>query len=57
MKTATTRFCTILLLALFTAQSTWATCGGGGGGGVGGMSGGNGGGAKPEVYHVPWRNW
>jgi tetratricopeptide (TPR) repeat protein len=58
MKTSTTRFCALLLLVLFSVQSTWATCGGGGGGGVGGMSGGSGGGgAKPEVYYVPWKNW
>jgi tetratricopeptide (TPR) repeat protein len=57
MKTSTTRFCAVLLLVLFSVQSTWATCGGGGGGGVGGMSGGGGAGAKPEVYYVPWKNW
>src|SRR5258706_11816860 len=57
MNTSISRFCAILLLLLFSVQSTWATCGGGGGGGVGGMSGGNGGGgAAPVVYHVPWKN-
>jgi len=55
MKTSLTRCCAVLLLVLFSFQSTWATCGGGGGGGVGGMSGGAG--AKPEVYYVPWKNW
>jgi tetratricopeptide (TPR) repeat protein len=59
MKTTTSRFCAVLLLVLFSVQSTWATCGGGGGGGVGGMSHGSGssGGAAPVVYHVPWQNW
>lgn len=58
MKTSTTRFCAVLLLVLFSVQSTWATCGGGGGGGGGGMSGGSGAGsAQPVVYHVPWANW
>src|ERR1700704_983800 len=56
MKTTIFRFCAILLLVLFSIQSTWATCGGGGGGGVGGMSRGGGGGATPEVYVVPWKN-
>src|ERR1700704_4237383 len=55
MKTTIFRFCAILLLVLFSIQSTWATCGGGGGGGVGGMSRGGGGGAAPEVYMVPWK--
>src|SRR6266853_1983572 len=55
MNTSNSRFCAILLLLLFSVQSTWATCGGGGGGGVGGMSGGSGGGAAPVVYHVPWK--
>jgi tetratricopeptide (TPR) repeat protein len=59
MNKTTMRVCAVLLLVLFSVQSTWATCGGGGGGGVGGMSGhsGGGGGAKPEVYNVPWTNW
>src|SRR6185312_2414415 len=58
MKTSTSRFCAVLLLVLFSVQSTWATCGGGGGGGVGGMShGGSSGGAAPVVYTVPWKNW
>src|SRR5882762_488924 len=57
MNTSISRFCAILLLLLFSVQSTWATCGGGGGGGVGGMSGGNGGGGSaPQVYYVPWKN-
>src|SRR3982075_3548250 len=56
MKTTIFRFFAILLLVLFSIQSTWATCGGGGGGGVGGMSRGGGGGAAPEVYVVPWKN-
>ena len=58
MKTSTSRFCAVLLLVLFSVQSTWATCGSGGGGGVGGMShGGSSGGAAPVVYHVPWKDW
>jgi tetratricopeptide (TPR) repeat protein len=52
MKTSISRLCAILLLVLFSVQSTWATCGGGGGGGVGGMSGG---GSAPVVYVVPWK--
>ena len=45
-----------MLLVLFFAQSSWATCGGGGGGGGGGMSnGGGGGGASAPVYIVPWK--
>jgi tetratricopeptide (TPR) repeat protein len=56
MNTSISRFCAILLLLLFSVQSTWATCGGGGGGGVGGMSGGSGGGGSaPQVYYVPWK--
>src|SRR5882762_3270855 len=55
MNTSISRFCAILLLVLFSVQSTWATCGGGGGGGVGGMSGGGGGGSAPQVYYVPWK--
>ncbi len=47
----------VVLLALFFAQSSFATCGGGGGGGGGGMSnnGGGGGGSNPPVYIVPWK--
>ena len=56
MKTSIARPFAILLLVLFSVQSTWATCGGGGGGGGGGMSGG-GGGSSPQVYRVPWTNW
>jgi tetratricopeptide (TPR) repeat protein len=55
MNTSISRVCAILLLILFSVQSTWATCGGGGGGGVGGMSGGGGGGSAPVVYNVPWK--
>jgi len=55
MNTSISRFCAILLLVLFSVQTTWATCGGGGGGGVGGMSGGGGGGSAPQVYYVPWK--
>jgi tetratricopeptide (TPR) repeat protein len=60
MKTPFARSFAVLLLVLFSVQSTWATCGGGGGGGGGGTSGsgsGGGGGAAPEVYHVPWAAW
>jgi len=55
MKTQLARFVAILLLALFSTQPLWATCGGGGGGGGGGMSGGGGGGSEPAVYNVPWK--
>lgn len=54
MRTPTYRLLAIVLLALFSFQSVWATCGGGGGGGTGGMSGG-GGASAPQVYPVPWR--
>src|SRR6185295_15975999 len=56
MKTHLYRSIAITLLALFFAQSSFATCGGGGGGGGGGMSnsGGSGGGSNPTVYVVPW---
>jgi len=54
MKKPIARPFVILLLVLFSVQSTWATCGGGGGGGGGGMSGG-GGGASAPVYVVPWK--
>ena len=59
MKTKTARPLAILLLVLFSVQSTWATCGGGGGGGGGGMSGSgsNSSSAAPQVYHVPWAQW
>jgi tetratricopeptide (TPR) repeat protein len=57
MKTKFARSIAVTLLALFFAQSSFATCGGGGGGGGGGMSnsGGGGGGNTPAVYHVPWK--
>jgi tetratricopeptide (TPR) repeat protein len=54
MKTKFARSIAVTLLALFFAQSSFATCGGGGGGGGGGMSGGGGGGTAP-VYVVPWK--
>ena len=54
MKTSIVRYVAVLLMVLFAAQSTWATCGGGGGGGVGGMSG-SGGGSNTPVYVVPWK--
>src|SRR5438477_1350163 len=56
MKTQIYRSIAVALLALFSAQSSFATCGGGGGGGGGGMSnsGGGGGANNPPVYHVPW---
>src|ERR1043165_1499103 len=55
MKTRTFRPIAVALLALFFAQSSFATCGGGGGGGGGGMSNnGGGGGNNPPVYTVPW---
>jgi tetratricopeptide (TPR) repeat protein len=57
MKTHLYRSIAVTLLALFFAQSSFATCGGGGGGGGGGMSnsGGGGGANNPPVYHVPWK--
>jgi tetratricopeptide (TPR) repeat protein len=56
MKTHLYRSIAVVLLALFFAQSSFATCGGGGGGGGGGMSSGGGGGTNnPPVYHVPWK--
>ena len=55
MKTHLARFVAILLLALFSTQPLWATCGGGGGGGGGGMSGKGGGESEPTVYNVPWK--
>jgi len=54
MKGHFARAISVVLLALFFAQSSFATCGGGGGGGGGGMSGGGGGGNAP-VYIVPWK--
>jgi len=56
MKTHLYRSIAVALLALFFAQSSFATCGGGGGGGGGGTSnnGGGGGGNNPPVYNVPW---
>src|SRR5882724_1685631 len=57
MKTQIYRSIAVALLALFFAQSSFATCGGGGGGGGGGManSGGSGGGSNAPVYIVPWK--
>ncbi len=56
MKHQTFRSIAVVLLALFFAQSTFATCGGGGGGGGGGMSNsGGGGGSNAPVYIVPWK--
>jgi tetratricopeptide (TPR) repeat protein len=57
MKTHLYRSIAVTLLALFFAQSSFATCGGGGGGGGGGMSnsGGGGGANNPPVYNVPWK--
>src|SRR5436190_4286950 len=55
MKTQLFRSIAFVLLALFFAQSSLATCGGGGGGGGGGMSGGGGGGSNAETYPVPWK--
>src|SRR5689334_7599831 len=55
MKTHLYRSIAVALLALFSAQSSFATCGGGGGGGGGGTSNnGGGGGNNPPVYNVPW---
>ncbi len=56
MKTSIYRSIAVALLALFFAQSSFATCGGGGGGGGGGMNnGGGGGGSNAPVYVVPWK--
>ena len=56
MKTRIFRSIAVLLLALFFAQSSFATCGGGGGGGGGGMANsGGGGGSNMPVYVVPWK--
>jgi tetratricopeptide (TPR) repeat protein len=55
MKTQLFRSVALVLLALFFAQSSFATCGGGGGGGGGGMSGGGGSGnSNVATYPVPW---
>src|ERR1041385_1696868 len=55
MKTHLYRSISISLLALFFAQSSFATCGGGGGGGGGGSNnGGGGGGTNAPGYVVPW---
>ena len=56
MKTPIYRSIAVALLALFFAQSSFATCGGGGGGGGGGMANsGGGGGSNAPVYIVPWK--
>src|SRR5438874_3141661 len=56
MKIQIFRSIAVILLALFFAQSSFATCGGGGGGGGGGMSNnGGGGGSNAPVYVVPWK--
>src|SRR5262245_39827635 len=55
MKTQIFRSIAVALLALFFAQSSFATCGGGGGGGGGGMSNNTGGGSNAPVYVVPWK--
>src|SRR5207237_9160230 len=56
MKTQIFRSIALVLLALFFAQSSFATCGGGGGGGGGGMANsGGGGGSNMPVYVVPWK--
>src|SRR5215831_17967411 len=57
MKTQIYRSIAVALIALFFAQSSFATCGGGGGGGGGGMNngGGGGGGSNAPVYIVPWK--
>ena len=54
MKNKFARTIAVALLALFSIQSSWATCGGGGGGGGGGMSAG-GGGSDAPTYPVPWK--
>jgi hypothetical protein len=56
MKAQIFRSIAVVLLALFFAQSSFATCGGGGGGGGGGMANnGGGGGSNAPVYVVPWK--
>src|SRR5437016_14471054 len=55
MKTQIYRSIAVALLALFFAQSSFATCGGGGGGGGGGMANSGGGGSNAPVYIVPWK--
>ncbi|HEV2905441.1 MAG TPA: hypothetical protein VGW32_10345, partial [Pyrinomonadaceae bacterium] len=54
MKAQLARAVAVALLAMFFAQSTFATCGGGGGGGGGGVSGSSSGPSAP-VYVVPWK--
>ena len=54
MKAQLARAVAVALLALFSVQSTFATCGGGGGGGGGGVSGSSSGPSAP-VYVVPWK--
>src|SRR5947207_14052863 len=57
MKSQIFRSIAFVLLALFFAQSSFATCGGGGGGGGGGMNNGGsgGGGSNAPGYVVPWK--
>ena len=56
MKTPIFRSIAVALLAIFSVQSSFATCGGGGGGGGGGMANNTGGGGSDTpVYHVPWK--
>src|SRR2546426_5346660 len=55
MKNQIFRSIAMVLLALFFAQSSFATCGGGGGGGGGGMANNTGGGSNMPVYVVPWK--
>src|SRR5438045_2786944 len=55
MKIQIFRSIAVVLLALFFAQSSFATCGGGGGGGGGGMANNTGGGSNAPVYVVPWK--
>src|SRR5437868_14350942 len=55
MKPQIFRSIAALLLALFFAQTSFATCGGGGGGGGGGMNNNGGGGGNAPVYVVPWK--
>src|SRR5262245_46262138 len=56
MKNQIFRSIAVALLALFFAQTSFATCGGGGGGGGGGMSNNGGGGSNTPVYRVTWKN-
>jgi tetratricopeptide (TPR) repeat protein len=55
MKTRIFRSIAVVLLALFFAQSSFATCGGGGGGGGGGMATAGNTGPTAPVYIVPWK--